>query len=215
MRLGINLPIILIILISFYNCARQTVKKQITEKELFENLPKWQESYIEKTGTGILILSGPEYRYSSYFSLSYNINTKILTGKLLGSFGISAGYFYLAPDSVSVVDKEGKELKQHLLYILGDLPTGILSRFIVWDIPFSSSLNVVSIESGWVLIGNNIEISISEEFLPYYVSIYNLSKSFIEYKSYREINGFKHPFRIIAKKGNNTLEIEYHTMRLR
>ncbi len=214
MRLGINLSIILIILISFYNCARQSIKKQITEKELFESLPKWQENYNEKIGTGILILSGPKYRYSTYFSLSYDINTKVLSGKLLGSFGISVGNFYLAPDSISLTDKEGKELKQRLLYILGDLSTGILSRFIVWDIPFPSSLKVISLERGWILIGNNIEISISDEFLPYYVSLYNHSELFIEYKSYRETGGVKQPFRIVAKKGNNTLEVEYHTMRL-
>ena len=44
--------------------------------------------------------------------------------------------------------------------------------------------------------------------------IYQNNNSSIEYTSYKTVSGIKQPFRIIAKKGKNMLEIEYHTMKL-
>lgn len=190
------------------------VKKPLTEQEVLDKIPRWQENYNEKSGTGVLIISSPKYRNSSYFSSKYDVNTKVLSGKLLGSFGITVGSFYFSPDSVSVIDIEGKEIKEQILYILGDLPHDVLSMFIAWDIPLSSKWRVIPLERGWVLIGNNIEVSISPEFLPYYVSIYQNNNSSIEYTSYKTVSGIKQPFRIIAKKGKNMLEIEYHKMKL-
>ena len=214
MRLGNYLFMLFLIILSLYNCARQILEKPITEKEVLDKIPHWQEEFNKKSGTGEIIISGPEYRYSSYFSFNYNANIGALSGKLLGSFGLTVGTFYFSPESVSVVDREGRKLNEQVLLILGELPMRVLPRYITWDIPLSYNWRVIPLSNGWVLVGSNIEVSVSREFLPTRVLIRGESDSSVEYSSYRRVRGVKHPFRVIVKKGKNMLEIEHYTMRL-
>ncbi len=215
MRPGITLSMVFLIILSFYNCARQMSKKTLTDEELLDQIPRWPEKFKKKSGTGEIIISGPEYRFSSYFSLNYEVNTNVLSGQLLGSFGMVVGRFYFSPDSVSAVDRHGKEMKEQVLSILGNILCKVLPRYIVWDIPLLSNWRVIPLESGWSLLGSNIEVSISPEFLPSRVLIYGEDDSSIKYSDYKTVEGVKQPFRIIAKRGKNSLEIEHYTMRLK
>jgi len=214
MRLEKILFVSFLIILSFCNCARQTIKKQLTEEEILCSIPRWQESFKGKVGTGEMVISGPEFRYSTYFSFDYEVDEKILFGKLLGSFGIIVGDFYFSPDSISLIDREGKELRGEVLSVLEGLSCATLARFIAWDIPNSSNWKVIPLDNEWILLSSELEISLSRDFLPTRAMIGKDNSLSIEYSNFRTVGGVKQPFRITVRKDENMLQIEHNTLKL-
>ncbi|MEJ2354814.1 MAG: hypothetical protein P8Y62_02795 [candidate division WOR-3 bacterium] len=131
------LSLLCLIIFCFFNCARQAVKKTITNENISENIVLWQNRVSQKSGTGEMTVSEPDKRFSSYFSFQYNVEDKSLSGELLGSFGMSIGTFYFSEDSISIRDKDGKQVKKEVLSLLEENPDVSLSRFLMWDIPIS------------------------------------------------------------------------------
>ena len=110
-------PLFVIIILCFFNCARQVVKKPISKDSLLENINTWSDKATQKNGTGEMTVSEPDKRFSSYFSFKYDVQRKILSGELLGSFGMSIGTFYFSEDSISIRDEDGKEVKKRSSFI--------------------------------------------------------------------------------------------------
>ncbi|MCK4422340.1 hypothetical protein KAW18_10115 [candidate division WOR-3 bacterium] len=206
---------IIIIILSFCNCASQVYIKPVSQGEVLNKIPHWQENFSIKSGTGEIIISDPGFRYSSYFSFDYEVATGILSGKLLGSFGMIVGRFYLSPDSISISDREGKELQDKLSFLIEGLSMENISRLISWDVPLASNLNVIPIDGEWVLVSRDYEVFISPGFLPYRALMGKNSRLSIEYDRYRTVNGFKQPFIVTVKKGKSMLRLQYTTIKLK
>jgi hypothetical protein len=206
---------LLVIIISFFfNCARQVVKKEITKETLLENIVRWQDKVTRKSGTGEMIVSEPGKRFSSYFSFDYNVNEKILSGELLGSFGMSVGSFYFSDDSISIRDKDGKEVKKEVLSLLEENPDASLPRFLMWDIPVKSNADFIVLEDGWLLEEEDIEIFVSSDFKPARLVLNKRNKIIISYSDFRPEGGIPNPFKIEAKTEGKSLEIEFRKIEL-
>jgi outer membrane biogenesis lipoprotein LolB len=198
-----------IIILCFFNCARQVVKKPISKDFLLKNINTWQDQVTEKSGTGEMTVSEPDKRFSSYFSFKYNVNGKILSGELLGSFGMSIGTFYFSRDSISIRDKDGKEVKKEVLSLFEENPDASLPEFLVWDIPISTNPETIPIDNGWLLSDNDLEIFIREDLKPTRVVLHRDNKIIIKYSDFRSQEGISCPFKIEAKTEKKSLEIEF------
>lgn len=207
-------PLFVIIILLFLNCARQVVKKPISRETLLENTIHWQDNIKQKSGTGEMTVSEPDKRFSSYFSCRYIVDKKILSGELLGSFGMTIGTFYFSEDSISIRDKDGKQVKKEVLSLLEENPDASLPRFLMWDIPFSSHSEVIPLENGWLLTGNDSEIFISTDYKPTRVVLHSDNKIVIKYSDFRLQDGISCPFKIEAKTKEKSLEIEFRKIKL-
>jgi outer membrane biogenesis lipoprotein LolB len=203
-----------IIILFFFNCARQVVKKSISKETLLENTVHWQDKITQKSGTGEMTVSEPDQRFSSYFSFEYIVNKEILSGELLGSFGMTIGTFYFSEDSISIRDKDGKQVKKEVLSLLEENPDASLPRFLMWDIPLSSHSEVIPLENGWLLSSNDSEIFISTDFKPTRVVLHRNNKIIIKYSDFRLQDGISCPFKIEAKTEKKRLEIEFRKIKL-
>ncbi len=203
-----------LIIFCFFNCARQVIKKTISKKTLLENIIRWQDKVSQKSGTGEMTVSETDKRFSSYFSFEYNVDEKILSGELLGSFGMSIGTFRFSDDSISIRDKDGKQVKKEVLSLFEENPDASLPRFLMWDIPISPNLEVIPLENGWLLSGNDSEIFISTDFKPTRVVLHRDNKIIIDYSDFRLQKGINCPFKIEAKAEQKSLEIEFRKIEL-
>ncbi|MBN1693973.1 hypothetical protein JW879_01050 [candidate division WOR-3 bacterium] len=203
-----------LIIFCFFNCARQVIKKTISKESLLENIIHWQDKVSEKSGTGEMTVSETDKRFSSYFSFEYNVDEKILSGELLGSFGMSIGTFRFSEDSISIRDKDGKQVKKEVLSLFEENPDASLPRFLMWDIPISSNSEVIPLENGWLLSGNDSEIFISTDFKPTRVVLHRDNKIIIDYSEFRLQKGINCPFKIEAKAEQKSLEIEFRKIEL-
>jgi len=207
-------PLFALIIFCFFNCASQVVKTTVTEEELLENIFRWQSKVSQKSGTGEMTVSEPDKRFSSYFSFRYDVAKKALSGELLGSFGMPIGTFYFSEDSVSIRDKDGKQVKKEVLSLLEENPDVSLSRFLMWDIPISSHSEIIPLKDGWLLSGNDSEIFISSDFKPTQVVLHKSNKISIKYSDFRAQNGVSCPFKTQAKTEEKSLEIEFRKIKL-
>ena len=207
-------PLFVIIILFFFNCARQVVKKTISEDTLLENIDHWQGKVTQKSGTGEMTVSEPDKRFSSYFSSNYIVDQQILNGELLGSFGMSIGTFYFSEDSISIRDKDGKQVKKEVLSLFEENPDASLPRFLMWDVPLPSNSEVIPLENGWLLSDNNSEIFISTDFRPTRVVLHRENKIIINYSDFRIQEGIPCPFKIEAKTEQKSLEIEFRKIKL-
>ena len=203
-----------IIIFCFFNCARQVVKKTVYKETLLENIDRWQNKVTQKSGTGEMTVSEPDKRFSSYFSFKYSVDDKILTGELLGSFGMLIGTFCFSEDSTSIRDKDGKQVKKEVLSLFEENPDASLNRFLMWDIPLSSNSEIIPLENGWLLSGNDIEIFISTDFKPSRVVLHRENKIIINYSDFRLQKGIYSPFKIEAKTKEKSLEVEFRKINL-
>ena len=203
-----------IIILCFFNCARQTVKKTVTKEDLLANVASWQSKVNQKSGTGEMTVSEPDKRFSSYFSFDYNINETVLRGKLLGSFGMLIGSFYFSDDSISIRDKDGKQVKKEVLSLFEENPDASLNRFLMWDIPVFPSSEMIPVDGGWLLSGNGIEVFFSREIRPTRVVLHRENKIVIDYSDFRVQQGVECPFKIKAKTVEKSLEVEFRKIDL-
>ena len=203
-----------IIILCFFNCARQVVKKPISEGSLLENINTWQDKVTLKKGTGEMTVSEPDKRFSSYFSFKYDVQRKILSGELLGSFGMAIGTFYFSPDSISIKDENDKEVKKEVLSLLEENPNASLPRYLMWDIPISSASEVVPFDNGWLLLDDLSETFIQADLKPTRVVLHRNNKIIIEYSKFRSQEGIPCPFKIEAKTEKKSLEIEFRKINL-
>jgi len=203
-----------IIILCFFNCARQTVKKTITKEDLLANIASWQTQISQKSGTGEMTVSEPDKRFSSYFSFKYDVNEKILRGELLGSFGMLLGSFYFSEDSISIQDKDGKQVKKEVLSLFEENPDASLNRFLMWDIPVLSNSEMIPLDDGWLLSGNGIEVFFSRDIRPTRVVLHRENKIVIDYSDFRTQQGIASPFKIKAKPAGKSLEIEFRKIDL-
>jgi hypothetical protein len=210
----IILPLFVIIIFCFFNCARQVVKKTISKETLLKNIVRWQDEVTQKNGTGEMIVSEPDKRFSSYFSFMYDVNEEILSGELLGSFGMSIGTFYFSEDSISIRDKDGKQVKKEVLSLFEENPDASLPQFLMWNIPVSTNSEVIPLENGWLLSGNDSEIFISTDFKPTRVVLHRDNKIIINYSDFRLQKEIFSPFKIEAKTEKKSLEIEFRKINL-
>ena len=206
--------LLFLIIFCFFNCARQTVKTTITEENLLGNITRWQDRVSQKSGTGEMTVSEPDKRFSSYFSFQYNVEKKSLSGELLGSFGMSIGTFYFSEDSISIRDKDGKQVKKEVLSLLEENPDVSLSRFLMWDIPISTHSKVIPLDEGWLLSDDDSEIFVSTDFKPTQVVLHKRNKINIKYSDFRLQNGIPCPFKTEAKTEGKSLEIEFRKIKL-
>jgi hypothetical protein len=203
-----------IIILCFFNCARQTVKKTVTKEDLLANVASWQSKVNHKSGTGEMTVSEPDKRFSSYFSFDYNVNETVLRGKLLGSFGMLIGSFYFSDDSISIRDKDGKQVKKEVLSLFEENPDASLNRFLMWDIPVLSSSEMIPVDGGWLLSGNGIEVFFSRDVRPTRVVLHRENKIVIDYSDFRVQQGVDCPFKIKAKTAEKSLEVEFRKIDL-
>ncbi len=203
-----------IIILCFFNCARQVIKKPISKDFLLENINHWQDKVTQKSGTGEMTVSEPDKRFSSYFSFKYDVNKKILSGELLGSFGMSIGTFNFSLDSISIRDKDGKQVKKEVLSLFEENPDASLPRFLMWDIPISTNPEAIPFDNGWILSDNNLEIFIPTDFRPTRVVLNRDNKIIIKYSDFRLQDGITCPFKVEAKTEKKSLEIEFRKMEL-
>jgi len=203
-----------LIIFCFFNCARQAVKTTIPKENFLENVARWQNQVSKKTGTGEMTVSEPDRRFSSYFSFLYNVEEKSLSGELLGSFGMSIGTFYFSEDSISIRDKDGKQVKKEVLSLLEENPDVSLFRFLMWDIPISHHSEVIPLEDGWLLSDTVSEIFISTDFKPTQAVLHKSNKIKIKYSDFRSQNGIPCPFKTEAKTEGKSLEIEFRTIKI-
>jgi outer membrane biogenesis lipoprotein LolB len=206
--------LLFLIIFCFFNCARQAVKTAITKENLSENIVRWQDKVSQKSGTGEMTVSEPDKRFSSYFSFQYNVEEKSLSGELLGSFGMSIGTFYFSEDSISIRDKDGKQVKKEVLSLLEENPDVSLSRFLMWDIPISYYSKVIPLEDGWLLSDTDSEIFVATDFKPTQVVLHKNNKISIKYSDFRIQNGTSCPFKTEAKTEGKSLEIEFRKIQL-
>jgi hypothetical protein len=211
----INFSLLAIIIFCFFNCARQVIRKEITKETLLENIVKWQDKVAQKSGTGEMTVSETDKRFSSYFTFDYVVNNRILTGELLGSFGMSIGTFYFSDDSISIRDKDGKQVKREVLSLFEENPDASLPRFLMWDIPISSNAEMIPLEDGWLLSGDDSEIFVSSDFKPTRLVLNKNRKILINYSDFRSQNGIACPFKIEAKAGEKSLGIEFRKIGLK
>jgi hypothetical protein len=204
-----------LIIFCFFNCARQVIKKEITKETLLENIVQWQDKVTQKSGTGEMTVSETDKRFSSYFAFEYNVNEKVLTGELLGSFGMSIGTFYFSEDSISIRDKDGKQVKKEVLSLFEENPDASLSRFLMWDIPISPNAEMIPLEGGWLLLGGDIEIFVSPDFKPTRIVLNKKNKIVINYSEFRSVSGIYCPFKVEAKAGEKSLEIEFRKIEIK
>ncbi|MEA1913250.1 MAG: hypothetical protein U9N06_05390 [candidate division WOR-3 bacterium] len=209
-----NCFLIILIIISFSNCARHIIKKPLPEDEVLGGISHWQDGFRKKTGTGEITFSEPDYRFSCFFSFDYSLDRKALFGRLFGSFGISVGSFYFSRDSISIRYRDGKEVKQTGSSGLKGLTDISLQRFFMWDIPLSSDPTVIPLNDGWILSSSNLEVFLSLGFLPIRAILQGNSEIIFEYSKFRTVEGEKQPFRIVGKSEYKRLEIEFRTMEL-
>ncbi len=203
-----------LIILCFFNCARQVIKKTISKETLLENIVRWQDKVTQKSGTGEMTVSETDKRFSSYFSFKYNVDEETLSGELLGSFGMSIGTFCFSKDSISIRDKDGKQVKKEVLSLFEENPDASLPQFLMWDIPISSNSEVIPLENGWLLSENDSEIFISTDFKPTRVVLHRNNKIIIDYSDFRLQNGIICPFKIEAKAEQKSLEIEFRKIEL-
>jgi hypothetical protein len=203
-----------LIIFCFFNCARQVIKKTISKETLSENIIRWQDKVSQKSGTGEMTVSETDKRFSSYFSFEYNIDEKILSGELLGSFGMSIGTFRFSEDSISIRDKNGKQVKKEVLSLFEENPDASLPQFLMWDIPISPNPEVIPLENGWLLSEDDSEIFISTDFKPTRVVLHRDNKIVIDYADFRSQKGILSPFKIEAKAEEKSLEIEFRKIEL-
>ncbi len=208
------LSLLFLIIFCFLNCARQTVKKTITNENISENIVLWQNRVSQKSGTGEMTVSEPDKRFSSYFSFQYNVKDKSLSGELLGSFGMAIGTFYFSEDSISIRDKDGKQVKKEVLSLLEENPDVSLSRFLMWDIPIYQHSEIIPLEGGWLLSDTDSEIFVSTDFKPTQVVLHKNNKISIKYSDFRLQNGISCPFKTEAKTEKKSLEIEFRKIQL-
>jgi hypothetical protein len=204
-----------LIIFCFFDCARQVIKKEITKEILLENIVPWQDKVIQKSGTGEMTVSEMDKRFSSYFAFEYNVNEKILTGELLGSFGMSIGTFYFSDDSISIRDKDGKQVKKEVLSLFEENPDASLPRFLMWDIPISSDAEMIPLEGGWLLSGDDLEVFVSSDFKPTRLVLNKSRKILINYSDFRSQNDITCPFEIEAKAGEKSLGIEFRKIEIK
>jgi hypothetical protein len=207
-------PLFVIIILCFFNCARQVVKKPISKDSLLENIIRWQDKATYKRGTGEMTVSEPDKRFSSYFSFEYNVKEKILSGELLGSFGIAIGTFYFTGDSISIKDENNKEVKEEVFSLLEENPNASLHQYLMWDIPISTGAEKTISGNGWVLSDELSEIFIPQDFRPNKVVLKNNNKIIIKYSNFRSQEGIYSPFKIEAKTEKKSLEIEFRKINL-
>jgi len=207
-------PLFVIIILCFFNCARQVVKKPISKDSLSENINTWQDKVNQKSGTGEMTVAEPDKRFSSYFSFKYNVKEKILSGELLGSFGMSIGTFYFSEDSISIRDKDDKEVKREILSLFEENPDASLPQFLMWDIPISTNPETIPFDNGWILSDESSEIFTSQDFRPTRVVLHRDNKIIIEYSDFRSQEGILCPFKIEAKTEKKSLEIEFRKINL-
>jgi hypothetical protein len=203
-----------LIIFCFFNCARQVIKKTISKETLSENIIRWQDKVSQKSGTGEMTVSETDKRFSSYFSFEYNIDEKILSGELLGSFGMSIGTFRFSEDSISIRDKNGKQVKKEVLSLFEENPDASLPQFLMWDITISPNPEVIPLENGWLLSEDDSEIFISTDFKPTRVVLHRDNKIVIDYADFRSQKGILSPFKIEAKAEEKSLEIEFRKIEL-
>ena len=208
------LSLLFLIIFCFFNCARQAVKKTIAKEDISENIVQWQNRISQKSGTGEMTVSEPDKRFSSYFSFQYNVENKSLSGELLGSFGMSIGTFYFSEDSISIRDKDGKQVKKEVLSLLEENPDVSLSRFLMWDIPILDHSKVIPLDDGWLLSDTDSEIFVSTDFKPTQVVLHKNNKISIKYSDFRLQNGISCPFKTEAKTEGKSLEIEFRKIQL-
>ena len=169
---------------------------------------------MQKSGTGEMTVSEPDKRFSSYFSFNYDVDEEILSGELLGSFGMSIGTFCFSRDSISIRDKDGKQVKKEVLSLFEENPDASLPQFLMWDIPISPNPEVIPLENGWLLSGNDSEIFISTDFKPTRVVLHRDNKIIIDYADFRSQKGILSPFKIEAKAEKKSLEIEFRKIEI-
>ncbi len=208
-----------IIIFCFFNCARQVVTKTISKDDLFANIESWQSKVSQKSGTGEMTVSEPDKRFSSYFSFEYNVSEKVLTGELLGSFGMLIGSFYFSEDSVSIKDKDGKQVKKEVLSMFEENPDASLNRFLMWDIPVLYNSEMIPMDDGWLLSGKGVEIFFSRDVKPTRVVLYRENKIIVNYSDFRSQEGILCPFKIEAKvvqskAWEKSLEVEFRKIEL-
>ncbi len=211
----INFSLLAIIIFCFFNCARQVIKKGITKETLLENIIQWQDKAIQKSGTGEMTVFETDKRFSSYFAFKYNVNEKILTGELLGSFGMSIGTFYFSDDSISIRDKDGKQVKKEVLSLFEENPDASLPRFLMWDVPISPNAEMIPLEGGWLLSGDDLEIFVPPDFKPTRIVLSKKNKIVVNYSDFRSQNGVPCPFKIEARAGEKSLGIEFRKIELK
>jgi hypothetical protein len=210
----ITFSLFAIIILCFFNCARQTVKKTITKEDLLANIVSWQTQISQKSGTGEMTVSEPDKRFSSYFSFEYEVKEKVLRGELLGSFGMLLGSFYFSEDSISIQDKDGKQVKKEVLSLFEENPDASLNRFLMWDIPVLSNSEMIPLDNGWLLSGDGIEVFFSHDVKPTRVVLYRKNKIVIDYSDFQTQQGIDCPFKIQAKTANKSLEVEFRKIDL-
>ena len=203
-----------IIILCFFNCARQTVKKTVTKEDLVTNIASWQNQISQKSGTGEMTVSEPDKRFSSYFSFKYDVDEKILRGELLGSFGMLLGSFYFSEDSISIQDKDGKQVKKEVLSLFEENPDASLNRYLMWDIPVLSNSEMIPLNDGWLLSGNGIEVFFSHDIRPTRVVLNRENKIVLDYSDFQMQQGVDCPFKIKAKTAEKSLEVEFRKIDL-
>ncbi|MEO0293071.1 MAG: hypothetical protein ABIN61_02475 [candidate division WOR-3 bacterium] len=206
--------IFFLIIISFLNCARQVVKNQKEGESLLENIYKWQDKVKRKMGTGEMIVSESNNRFSSYFSFEYDVESKTLKGELLGSFGMVIGSFYFSSDSISMKDKENREVKEEIFSLLEENPELSLPRFLMWDIPISSNPEVIPLEKGWILAEGDLEVFVSQDLKPIKVVLNKNGKISINYSDFLTEKGILSPGKVEAKTENKNLLIEFRKIQI-
>jgi outer membrane biogenesis lipoprotein LolB len=211
----INFSLLAIIIFCFFNCARQVVRKDITKENLLENIIKWQDNVKQKRGTGEMTVSETDKRFSSYFAFEYDVKERILTGELLGSFGMSIGTFYFTDDSISIRDKDGKQVKKEVLSLFEENPDASLARFLMWDIPLSSNAEMIPLEGGWLLSGDDLEIFVPLDFKPNRIVLNKKNKIVVNYSNFSSQNDIPCPMKFEAKTGEKSLEIEFRKIELK
>lgn len=207
-------PLFVIIILCFFNCARQVVKKTITKDTILENIVRWQDKVKQKSGTGEMTVSEKDLRFSSYFFSKYTVNQQILSGELLGSFGMSIGTFYFSEDSISIRDKDGKQVKKEVLSLFEENPDASLPRFLMWDVPIPPHPEVIPMENGWLLSSNESEIFITNDFKPTQVVLHRENRIVVKYSDFRLQEGIPCPFKIEAKTQEKSLEVEFRKINL-
>ena len=210
----VTFKLFFIIILCFFNCARQVVKKTITKDTILENIVRWQDKVKQKSGTGEMTVSEKDLRFSSYFSSKYTVNQQALSGELLGSFGMLIGTFYFSEDSISIRDKDGKQVKKEVLSLFEENPDASLPRFLMWDVPIPPHSEVIPMENGWLLSSNESEIFITTDFKPTQVVLHRDNKIVISYSDFRSQEGISCPFKIEAKTEEKGLEVEFRKIEL-
>lgn len=195
------------------NCARQVSREEVNYNNFKERIPRWQNSFSRKYGNGEIIISTPDFRTSSYFSFEYNTETRTLSGKLLGSFGMVIGEFYSSTDSFYILDKDGKKIDDESSLPLDARTLVNLRNLLVWDFDLPPLANVIKINGDYLISGSKYEYMIRKDYLPFKITGKNREITAL-YKKFRNVNGFMQPFVVDAKKKNKRAQIEYKEINL-